>query len=664
MKREYKISINEDWVSPEETLLDSSSDHQDLEVPISNSIFEVSFFIAAVLCIAVVAFVFDLSVRQYDHLAGIAFRNKSINFSVPPPRGIIFDRLGRPLVANEPVFDLLVISRSANRPDALPAQAGEVEPKRVERLSQIDQIADILGRDRAEFNSFLSDGVKNRSVFFAGSGLNKNQVLEIKTLNPKGFYVVPNTIRRYVDGLQFSPVLGYVGKVSKNELVADDYYYPTDIIGRLGVEAWYEEYLRGDHGRIYFSAGGGSPPKDGQAASGGQRESEALNEDPVMGNSMVLNIDYDIQTRLFKELFDVLKDTKYSKATAVVQDPRTGAVLATVSFPAYDNNLFVEGLSDNQFKGLFENKSRPLFNRAISGLYNPGSTIKPLIGLMALEENIFSPSDTIRDCVGLTIVNPYNPDDVYVFNNWRTEYGLFNLKRAIANSCNVYFYIAGGGLPAGQAGYGNIRGLGVERMANYLKSAFADSVLGIDLPGEAEGFVPTPDWKLAARGEPWYQGDTYNISIGQGDLLVTPLWLNSYISAIANGGTMHKPFVAKQILDSDKNILVSFEPESLGRLNFKEEVIREVKNAMLETTISGTAKVLGTLPVKSGAKTGTAEIIKGRTVSSIMTAFAPFDDPELNITVLVEGGTSTNEGLAIRATYGFMKWYFGEYKSP
>ncbi|MBI4158272.1 MAG: hypothetical protein HY505_01450 [Candidatus Yanofskybacteria bacterium] len=616
--------MNEDWVSPEETLLDSSSNHQDLEVSISNSIFRASFFIAAVLCVAVVAFVFDLSVMRNDYFAGISFQNKSVNFFVPPPRGIIFDRLGRPLVANEPVFDLLVISKEIR--DVIDGR-------------DTDKVANILNKNENEFQKFISDSVKNNSVFFAEFGLDKNQVIAIKSFNPKGFYVVPNMIRRYVDGPQFSSVLGYVGKVSKNELGVDDYYYLADVIGRLGIEAQYEEYLRGEHGKIFF------------------QQEENLSEEPVIGNSIVLNIDYDIQKRLFNELFGILKDSSYSKATAVVQNPQTGAVLAMVSFPVYDNNLFVEGLSDNQFRSLFENKSRPLFNRAISGLYNPGSAIKPLIGMMALEENIFSPSDTIRDCIGLTVVNPYNPDDIYTFNNWRVEYGLFNLKRAIANSCNVYFYIAGGG-------YGNIKGLGVEKIANYLKSAFADSVLGIDLPGEEGGFVPTPDWKLAARGESWYQGDTYNISIGQGDLLITPLWLNSYISAIANGGTMYKPFVAKQILDSNKNALASFEPESLGRLNFKEEVIREIKNAMLETTLTGTAKVLGTLPIKSGAKTGTAEVIKGRTVNSIMTAFAPFDDPEINITVLIEGATSTNEGLAIRATYGFMKWYFEQNQQP
>jgi penicillin-binding protein 2 len=592
-------------------------------MPISNSIFRVAFFIAAALCTVILAFVFDLSIRRYDYFAGVAFQNKSVNFSVPPPRGIIFDRLGRPLVTNEPIFNLLVISREARE---------AVDD------GSVDKVADILNRNRNEFKTFILEGVNNNSVFFVESGLSKDQVLKIKILDFKGFYVMPNTKRQYVDGSQFSQVLGYVGKVSRNELNDGNYYYPTDIIGRLGIEAQYEEYLRGEHGRIFF-----------------QYDNKSLSVDPVIGNSVVLNIDFDMQKRLFNELFNVLKDSSYSKATAVVQHPQTGAVLAMASFPTYDNNLFVEGLSEEQFKSLFENKSRPLFNRAISGLYNPGSTIKPFMGLMTLEENIFSPSDTIRDCVGLTIVNPYNPDDIYTFSNWRVEYGLFNLQRAIANSCNVYFYIAGGG-------YGSIKGLGVEKIANYLKSALADSKLGIDLPGEEDGFVPTPDWKLAVRGEGWYQGDTYNISIGQGDLLVTPLWLNSYVSAIANGGTLYKPFVAKQILDSNKNLIKAFEPEALGRLGFKEETINEVKNAMLETTISGTAKVLGALPVKSGAKTGTAEVIKGRTINSIMTAFAPFDNPEVNITVLIEGGTSTNEGLAVRATYGFLKWYFEEYQ--
>lgn len=622
MKREYKISVSDDWASPEETLLDSSSNYQDLETPISNNVFRATFFVMAVLCAVIAVFVFDLSIRRHGYFASVALQNRSVNFAVSPPRGIIFDRLGRPLVANEPAFDLLAVSK---------------EIKNKNNHEHILKMAGILGRDPNEFEEFLSDGIKNNSVFIAASDLSKNQVLEIKFLNSGGFYIVSNTKRRYTDASQFSQVLGYVGKVSKDELLADDYYYPTDTVGRLGIEGQYEKYLRGRHGEIFFQSNNQNPSKD-----------------PAIGNSAVLNIDFDMQKRLFNELFNVLRETRYSKAAAIVQNPQTGAVLAMASFPVYDNNLFVDGLSESQFKSLFENKSRPLFDRVISGLYNPGSTIKPLMGLMALEEKIFNPSSVIKDCVGLTIVNPYNPDDVYTFNNWRPEYGLFNLKRAIANSCNVYFFIAGGG-------YGNIKGLGAEKVAGYLKSSFADSKLGIDLPGEKEGFVPTPDWKLAVRGENWYQGDTYNISIGQGDLLVTPLWLNSYISAIANGGTLYRPLVAEQILDDSKNVLEDFDPQILGRLDFKDENLLEIRNAMLETTISGTARILGTLPVKVGAKTGTAEVVKGRTVNSILAAFAPFDNPEINITVLIEG-SATNEGLAIRAAHGFLRWYFNEYQ--
>lgn len=633
MAKEYKISIDEDWVSPEETLLDSSSDYSDLETPISNSVFRASFLTAVVLSVAVFVFIFDLSINKHDKFANLALQNKSVTFSVPPPRGIIFDRLGKPLVQNEPVFDLLVISKEFNKT----ASVSESTTK----------LAEVLRVDKELFEDFVTKNAKNNSIFFAFSGLNKDQVLRIKYLSPEGFYVVPNTKRYYIDGAQFSSVLGYIGKVNKTELGKNLYYQPTDTVGRLGIEAQYENYLRGEHGKIFFNAEKG--------------DDENVRQDPVVGNGVVLNIDYDVQKRLYNELFSVLKNTSYSRAAAIVQNPQTGAIVAMVSLPSYDNNFFVEGLSEKQYQGLFENKSRPLFNRVISGLYNPGSTIKPIIGLMALEEKIFSPLDVIQNCIGLTVVNPYNAEDSYFFSNWRKEYGSFNLKKAIANSCNVFFYLAGGGVPPGDHSYGNIKGLGVERIAKYLKSSLADSKLGIDLPGEENGFVPTPDWKLSSRGEVWYQGDTYNISIGQGDLLVTPLWLNSYTSAIANGGTIYKPFIVKQILDADKNPIKNFEPEAIGSLNFSEMSLREVKNAMAEAVLSGTARILQSLPVKAGAKTGTAEVVKGRRINSIISAFAPFDNPETNITVLIEG-SATNEGLALRTAQGLMNWYFGEYQ--
>ncbi len=628
-KKEYKISLNTDeWVTPEETLIDSGSEHSDLEKPIPHAAFRFTFFSALLLFGVIFAFSFKIAVSEYEEYARLALDNRTVNFFIPPPRGIIFDRLGQALVKNLAGFDLLVISK---------------EVREGKDNAQVDKIADILGVPREQFDLLTAENSKKSSIFFAAKELNKNQVLELRYLNPKGFYVVPDTNRYYVDGHQFSSILGYVGKVNVADL-NKDYYNPTDTIGRLGVELQYEELLRGEHGKIFFSP-------DGKAIEDPRPERQDKNSiDPVPGKNLVLNIDYDLQKKLYNELYGALAGANLSRGAAVIQNPANGQVLAMVSFPSFDNNLFVSGLSEKDFKNLFDNKSRPLFNRVISGLYNPGSTIKPFMGLMTLEEHIFTPQDVIRDCIRLVVPNPFDPDSPSVFKNWREDTGLFNLRRAIADSCNVYFFIAGGG-------FGNVRGLGIERIAKYLMSSWADKILGIDLPGEVSGFVPTPDWKEKKRGEPWYQGDTYNISIGQGDLLVTPLWLNSYISGIANGGTVYKPQVAQRVVDDNKNDIRIFQKEQLFRLPFTPDAVSEIKSDMEETVISGTAKLLQNLPVRVGAKTGTAEVIKGRSINALFAAFAPFDDPEIAITVLVEGASS-NQGAATVVADHVLKWYF------
>ncbi|MBI2062192.1 MAG: hypothetical protein HYT64_00640 [Candidatus Yanofskybacteria bacterium] len=635
-KKGYKISVNDDWVAPEETLLDSGSEYSDIETPISVDSFRFIFVAAVILFAAVIALTFKIGIVGHGSFAKLALQNKSVNFLIPPPRGIIMDRTGKQLVRNLPSFDLLVISREIKE-----------NPSEENR----NKVAGILKIQPDEFKTFISDGIKDNSTFFAATDLNKDQVLAIKYLNPNGYHIVPNTKRYYINGQQLSQVTGYIGKVSKADL-KDGYYYSTDTIGRLGIEAQYEKILRGEHGRIFFS-------KD---------KNENIDTDSIQGKNLVLNIDYDLQSKLYNELYGVLASAGLSRGAAIIQNPQNGAVLAMVSFPSFDNNLFVKGLSDNQFKNLFESKAKPLFNRVISGLYNPGSTIKPFIGMAALQEGVISPKDTIRDCISLVIPNPFDKNSPYVFKNWKQDYGLFNLRRAIAQSCNIFFFTIGGGPPSARSGGGggNISGLGAEKIYKYLTVGLADVKLGIDLPGEEHGFVPNPDWKLKTRGENWYQGDTYNISVGQGDLLVTPLWLNSYISAIAlagqdNGGTIYKPIVAQRVVDENNNDLEVFKEQSIAKLPFRDDVIREMKSDMEETVISGTAGVLKDLPVRVGAKTGTAEVVKGRSINSLFTAFAPFDNPELNITVLIEGSAS-NQGLAIRTAHNVLKWYFGEYK--
>ncbi len=626
-KKDYRISVNEDWVAPEETLLDSGSEYSDIETPISADVFRLTFVVAIILLATIMSFTFKIGVVDHDSFAKLASQNKSVNFLIPPPRGIIMDRLGEPLVKNLPSFDLLVISREIRE-----------NPSEDNR----NKIAGILKIKPEEFKSFVSDSVKTNSVFFAATDLNKDQVLAVKYLNLDGYYIVPNTKRYYIDGQQFSQITGYIGKVNKTDL-ENEYYYTTDTIGRLGVEAQYEEILRGEHGRIFFSKG-----KD-----------ENLNKESIQGKNLVLNIDYDLQKKLYEEMRVVLASAGLSRGSAIIQNPQNGAVMAMVSFPSFDSNLFIKGLSENQFKNLFESRTKPLFNRVISGLYNPGSTIKPFMGMTALQEKIITPQDTIRDCVSLIIPNPSDASSPYVFKNWRQDFGLFNLRRAIAQSCNVFFFTVGGG-------FGNIPGLGADRIVKYLTASLANVKLGIDLPGEEQGFVPSPDWKLQTRGENWYQGDTYNISIGQGDLLVTPLWLNSYISAVSlagqdNAGTIYKPMVAQRITNEKNSDLEIFKEQPITKLPFSDDVIREMKSDMEETVISGTAGILRDLPVRSGAKTGTSEVVKGKSINSLFTAFAPFDHPELNITVLIEGSAS-NQGLAIRTAHNVLKWYFDKGK--
>jgi len=355
-KKEYKISISGDWVAPEETLLDSGSEYSDLETPISANAFKLIFIAAVILFVAVMALTFKIGIAGHDSFANLALQNKSVNFLIPPPRGIITDRFGKPLVKNLPSFDLLIVSRGIRENQSEDNQ---------------NRIAEILKIQPEEFKTFISDGIKTSSIFFAATDLNKDQVLAIKYLNPDGYYIVPNTKRYYLDGHQFSQVAGYVGKVNKNDL-KDEYYYSTDIIGRLGAEAQYEEILRGEHGRILF----------------GKEKDENLNKDPVQGNNLVLNIDYDLQKKLYNELYGVLTSAGLSRGAAVIQNPRNGAVLAMVSFPSFDNNIFIKGLSDSQFKNLFESNAKPLFNRVISGLYNPGSTIKPFMGMAALQATV------------------------------------------------------------------------------------------------------------------------------------------------------------------------------------------------------------------------------------------------------------------------------------
>jgi penicillin-binding protein 2 len=619
----YHVTPDRDeWVAPEETLVDAGSNLAAVEVPVGDGVFRIAYLVAVVIALVLAGAAARLTLLQHATFAQLSMRNKTVDVSVPPPRGIIMDRNGTALVQNVPSFDLLVVSRQVRRDEHGAIQG-------------IAALARILGRNTEELALELEDGMQKNAVFFAATDIPRAQVLALTGAWPAGFSVITSTKRNYVNGPIFSHVIGYAGKVNAADIANDAYYLPSDTVGRAGIEAQYETTLRGSHGQLQFSTA-----------------QDVAESAPTAGGNLVLSIDAPTQRALWDAIHTMLQEAGLSGAAAIVQDPRDGSVLSLVSFPAYDNNLLNGSrLSPDDFSALFENPTHPLFDRVISGRYNPGSTIKPFIGMTALQEHVMTADQVVvNDCIELTVPNPQDPTHPYVYKNWRADTGPFTLDRAIADSCNIYFFTVGGG-------HGSFVGLGIDRIVHYLTAAHADTTLGIDLPGEDHGFVPTPDWKYATTKEPWYQGDTYNTSIGQGDLLVTPLWLNAYVSAIANGGTLWQPRVASRIVDTQHVTLQVNNAHALGQLPFSADVVRQMQTAMRRTVTGGTAHILNDLPVSAAAKTGTAEVIKGQRINSFLTVYAPADNPQIALTVLIEG-SSSNQGYALRAARQFLGWYF------
>ncbi|MBI2057510.1 MAG: hypothetical protein HYT63_00800 [Candidatus Yanofskybacteria bacterium] len=369
-------------------------------------------------------------------------------------RGVILDSKGKILAGNTPVFDLIAISADL--------------PKEEEELRSWSQdLAGILDDQPKSIFAVLREK-ERQAVFFVKKDIAKEKVIQIQNKYQKGIYVVGGARRSYSDGAQFSSIMGYTGKVSPDDL-ADKYYIINDRKGRSGLEESYEDFLRGDHGRIFFD-----------------RANDRYIVKPAgPGKTLILNIDSDVQKALYRSVENVLRSAGLKSGSAVAQNVKTGEVLGMVSFPSFDNNQFSTELSEELFKKYFENKNRPIFNRAVSGKYNPGSTIKPLMALAGLTEGVITPETTIVDLNGyITVKSIYDPNVIYKFRDWKVQ-GTLKLKKAIAQSSDIYFYSVGGG-------YSVIKGLGFEKLEKYFRTFLIDKVLGIDISGEAAGFTRRP----------------------------------------------------------------------------------------------------------------------------------------------------------------------------
>ena len=599
-----------------------------------------------------------LQLIQGSRYALLAEGNRIRTEYLEPKRGIIYDRAGQALVRNTANFVLSL------RPIDLPKD----EMERDLLLRDISRIIDDLPEKELLSDSgavrLVSDGpsfqlmkdalkkVKPYSLeayqpLFIKDGIDYDSALKlILAKEDMPGVLIETKIRREYPFTSIlneetennlsalSHILGYTGKISETALRAlSSIYSITDYVGKTGLEYTWEQDLKGQRGYIRF-----------EVDALGRRKNTVSETRAVAGYNLRLSLDLRLQEQVEKITKIWLEKFETQRASVIVMDPNNGQILALLSLPSYDNNLFAQGISQEDYEKFIQNKDNPLFNRAISGELPSGSVIKPVIAAAALEENIISENTNFLSTGGLRIGQWFFPD-------WKAGgHGRTDVRKAIAESVNTFFYYIGGG-------YQDFVGLGVEKIAHYMRLFGLGAITGIDLNGETAGLVPTREWKEKVKEEAWYIGDTYHIAIGQGDVLVSPLQVANFTAAIANGGHLFKPTLVQAILDENNNLVRQIEPQII-RENFIDAYnLQVVREGMRQTVTAGSARSLMALPVTSAGKTGTAQWSSTKENHAWFTAFAPYEDPVLVITVVVEEGREGSE-IAAPIAREIMQWYF------
>jgi len=636
LKNKYSFDIE-----PHEVFLDNMAQKEEEQSGFSEKKFEIPlgngkvYFVMSVFLIAVVLIfskVFYLQIIQGQEFSVLAENNKGKITLIKPERGIIYDRNMKKLVANAPSFDLTCDRR-------------DFDISGSEIYNKISNLAEIINKTPEELQNIINDSLEQNILIAENLTHDQIIVLEARISEFQGCKIENNIIRNYIFAQPFSHLLGYVGRISKEEFLNKKSYAINDSSGKSGIEKYYEDYLRGVPGKV-----------ESQRTAVGIKKGEEIIANPIPGDNVVLNIDADLQNKIYEELDNVLKEMGSKKGAAVAVDPRNGQVLAMVSYPSYDNNLFSNGISAKELSVLLNDNSKPFFNRVVSAQYPTGSTIKPFEAYGALQEKIISPLKLINDPGYIEIVSKYDPSIVYRFGGVK-PHGLVDMRKAIAVSSNIYFYTIGGG-------YGDQQGLGPSKIAKYLSIFGWGKKTGIDIPGEFDGFIPSPEWKKEYKNESWWDGDTYNLSIGQSDLQVTPLQLAMAYCTIANGGTLYKPQLLNKIIDNsseDKNIIKEFKPEII-RDNFLDKasikIIQEGMRDGVEKSY-GSSYFLNTLPVAVAAKTGTAEIGKDGYYNTWASVYGPYENPNIVLIVTIEEVFGLRSG-SLTVARNVLDWYFKE----
>ena len=584
-------------------------------------------------------------------------------------RGIIYDRVGRILVRNIPSFSVSIV----------PADLPDDQQERIFRdLSSllnvpIDTVientsTDPVGRYPPDIDRSVTPPQRKlglREIVAQGRrdpyapALVATNVprevaffLEERHLDYPGVQVNLKPVRQYVDGALLSHILGYTGMIPAEDLSSylDQGYAGSDEVGIAGLEYTFEPDLHGTKGRRYIEVD----------VAG--REVANLGEEPsTPGHNLVLNIDSELQKAAEAALEKTMRDAKATQeAVAIAIDPRNGQIRAMVDIPSYDDNLFATGISTDDYLKLAQDPLHPLINHAITGQYPPGSTFKLIDASAGLQEHVIDVNTRITTPGIMWLENQYYPGDLALaqpFYDWyKPGFGSLTIRDALRVSSDVFFYKLVGG-------YKDFENpLGEDRLAAYARLFGLGDLTHIDLPGEAKGLIPDPTWKRKTIGEVWTLGDSYNMAIGQGYVLATPLQVADYTEVVANGGTLYKPQLVYAVTDADGHTVRTIEPQVIRKLPIDPQVLALVREGMRSSVTSGTSTKANLADIAVAAKTGTAEYYGPKINGNLpthawFTAFAPYENPQIVVTVFVYGGGEGSVVAAPAAT-DILKAYF------
>ncbi len=604
-------------------------DADELKIQAKKGLYALGCILAAF--IVVMARLYYLQIEQGDLYNKLADSNRVRYLEIIAPRGNILDRKGREMVTNRPSFNVIWLRESNQLNDEWLKTLTRVLGEDTSVL--LDKIRKMVGQP-GHLPVRLAEDIPWEKV--AQIEVNRMHLPQVS------IEVVPLRVYHYGD--MASHLIGYLGEINRDELDRMDKtrYRGGDLIGKAGLERLRETDLSGAKGRDYM-----------EVNALGFEQKSLKGERPIPGKDLQLTLDIDLQKIAEEEL-----STNKFAGAVVALEVNTGRLLTLASSPPLHLQDFVGGISQTNWNAMLENPLHPLVNKIVQGQYPPGSTYKPITALAGLAEGVVNP-DTTFFCPG------YHRFGNRVYRCWkRGGHGTVNLKRAVAESCDVYFYQVG-------------QRLGVDRLAKYAQLFGLGNETGVEIEHEKAGIVPSTEWKRKRHNEKWHEGETLSVAIGQGYNLVTPLQLTVMTAAIANGGTLYKPAIIEKEIFPDGTVAQSFQPEVLHRFTGQGRNLKLIRDGMVEAVNgkrgTGRRAQVETEGIVVGGKTGTAQVVRLKQYQHLkeedipykyrdhawFTCFAPANNPEIAVTVLVEHGLHGGSAAAPIASK-ILTRYFNE----